>query len=283
MSLQEGAFPNLLLQMVGAGEAGGTLDQSLMKMAEHFEKERKLSNKIKSASVYPTVLAIVSVAVVLLLVMFVLPTITAMFDPANMPWTTKIILGFSAFLIKNWVVLLTVLIVLVVAFSIAINVREVRIQFDKFKLYLPIIGKLNQTIYSSRCARAMASLYSSGIQTIPMLEITSKVLNNTYLEELFYIVIAEVSKGELISRSIAETRVFDPMLSSMIYIGEESGSLGKILSTTADYFDDEADSAIQRLLAMMEPIMLITMAIVIGFIVISIIQPIYTMYESIGK
>ncbi len=282
MRFQKGAFPELLINMVEAGEVGGTLDQSLNRMAVHFEKEQKLSSKIRSASVYPLILAIVSIFVVLVLVTFVLPTITGMFDESSMPWTTKIILGFSNFLLGNWIQLIILLIVLVVATRLLLKVKSVKIAFDRLKLRLPIFGKLNRTVYSARCARAFASLYSSGVQTLDMIETTGKVLSNAYLEDLFVDVLAEVSRGELISRAIENTQEFDPMLGSMLYIGEEAGSLGDILNSTADYFDDEADSAIQRMISMIEPIMIVVLGIVIGFIVISIIQPIFQMYESIG-
>lgn len=282
MQMQKGAFPELLTNMVMAGEMGGTLDQSLKRMSEHYEKEQKLNNKIRTASIYPAILGIVSIAVILMLVTFVLPTITGMFPAENIPWTTKIILGFSNFITSNWLAILAVLLILIVGINLALKIPSVKIQFDRLKLYLPIFGPLNSTIYSARAARAMASLYSSGVQTIDMLETTSRVLNNAYLEDKFFGVIEEVTKGELISRAIQNTGEFDTMLSSMIYIGEESGSLGDILNSTADYFDNEADSALARMIALMEPIMLITLGIIIGFIVVSIIQPIFQMYESIG-
>lgn len=282
MQMQKGAFPELLSNMVMAGEMGGTLDQSLKRMSEHYEKEQKLNNKIRTASIYPAILGFVSIAVILMLVTFVLPTITGMFPAENIPWTTRIILGFSNFLTSNWLAILAVLLVLFVGTNLALKIPSVKIQFDKIKLYLPIFGPLNSTIYSARAARAMASLYSSGVQTIDMLETTSRVLNNAYLEDKFFGVIEEVTKGELISKAIQNTGEFDTMLSSMIYIGEESGSLGDILNSTADYFDNEADSALARMIAMMEPIMLITLGVIIGFIVVSIIQPIFQMYESIG-
>lgn len=282
MQMQKGAFPELLSNMVMAGEMGGTLDQSLKRMSEHYEKEQKLNNKIRTASIYPAILGLVSIAVILMLVTFVLPTITGMFPAENIPWTTRIILGFSNFLTSNWLAILAVLLVLFVGTNLALKIPSVKIQFDKIKLYLPIFGPLNSTIYSARAARAMASLYSSGVQTIDMLETTSRVLNNAYLEDKFFGVIEEVTKGELISKAIQNTGEFDTMLSSMIYIGEESGSLGDILNSTADYFDNEADSALARMIAMMEPIMLITLGVIIGFIVVSIIQPIFQMYESIG-
>jgi type IV pilus assembly protein PilC len=283
MQLQKGAFPELLTNMVMAGELGGTLDKSLGRMSVHYEKDQKLNNKVRSASIYPAILGFVSVAVILMLVTFVLPTITGMFPAENIPWTTAIILGFSNFLTNNYISIIGTILISIVGLRLLLKVRSVKIQFDKLKLLLPVFGPLNQTIYSARCARALASLYASGVQTIEMLETTSRVLNNTYLEDSFTDVITDVSKGEYISKAIAATGSFDPMLSSMIYIGEESGSLGDILNSTADYFDDEADAALQRMIAMFEPIMLIVLGVIIGFIVVSIIQPIFQMYESIGN
>jgi type IV pilus assembly protein PilC len=282
MKLQRGAFPDLLMNMVMAGELGGTLDRSLSRMSEHYEKEARLANKIKSASIYPIILGVVSVSVVLLLVMFVLPSITSMFDPKDMPFSTKIMLGASNFLLDNWIAIFAVVIGSVVGIRLALKVRTVRVRFDKFKVFMPVLGKLVQTIYSARCSRAFASLYSSGVQTLDMIETTSKVLGNAYLEDMFRDVMTSVSQGDLISRAIANTGSFDPMLSSMIYIGEESGSLGELLNSTADYFDNEADSAIQRMVSMIEPAMIIVLGIVIGFIVLSIIQPIFSMYGAIG-
>lgn len=229
MVLQRGVFPELLVNMVQAGELGGTLDKSLERMSVHFEKEAKLSNKIKSASIYPAILGVVSVFVVLMLVTFVLPTITGMFDPANMPWSTKIILGFSDFLLGNWIGIIFTLLFLVVGIRFALKIRSIRVSFDRMKLRMPVFGKLNRTVYSARCARAFASLYSSGVQTLDMIETTGKVLGNAYLEELFKDVVLDVSKGDLISQAIEKTKEFDPMLSSMIFIGEEAGSLGDIL------------------------------------------------------
>lgn len=282
MMAQEGAFPPLLINMVAAGELGGTLDSSLASMAVYFEKENKLNNKIRSASVYPIILGVVSVAVVLMLVTLVLPTITSMFDPELMPLPTKIIMGISSFILNNWLLLLLLVGVLFFGVSMLLKVNSIRLRFDQMKLQLPVIGKLLRTIYSARAARAMASLYSSGIQTLDMIETTGKVLNNRFLESQFMDILMQVSKGELISESIEKTQSFDPMFSSMIFIGEESGSLDNILSDTADYFDEEADAATSKLVSLIEPVMIVVLGVVIGFIVVSIIMPIFTMYSSAG-
>jgi len=282
LQLQEGLFPSLLINMITAGEAGGSLDISMTRMADHYDKEHKLSNKVKGAMIYPLVLVFVAVAVVLILVTFVLPTITNMFSASQMPWTTKILLAFSHFLLGNWLLIIIFLAIAIVAGRFAMRIPQIKLAYDRMLLYLPIIGKLNQTIYSARCARTFASLYLSGVQALDMLLITGKVLNNSYLEKKFDQVIESVSRGEYISSAIADTGAFDPMLSSMIYIGEEAGSLGDILAKTADYFDNESDAAISRMVALLEPAMIIVLGIIIAFIVVSIMQPMFQMYDSVG-
>lgn len=282
MQLQEGLFPSLLVNMVMAGEAGGTLDISVARMADHFDKEHKLNNKVKGAMTYPIILLVVALLVVLILVTFVLPTITQMFDENTMPWTTKILLAFSGFVIHQWWVIVLFVIGTVMLIRYLLRMPSFRLWFDKLILFMPIIGKLNQTIYSARCARTFASLYLSGVPALDMLMITGKVLNNKYLEKMFEDVIAGVSRGEFISTAIAQTMAFDPMLSSMIFIGEEAGALGDILSKTADYFDNESDAAIARMVALMEPAMIVVLGVIVAFIVVSIMQPMFAVYDTIG-
>ena len=283
LQLQEGLFPSLLVNMIMAGEAGGTLDISVSRMADHYDKEHKLNNKVKGAMTYPIILLVIALAVVLILVTFVLPTITQMFAAKDIPLTTKILLGFSRFLIGYWWEIIIAIIGGVFLLRYLLRMPSFRLQYDRFILFMPIIGKLNQTIYSARCARTFASLYLSGVPALDMLMITGKVLNNTYLEKMFDDVIAGVSRGEFISTAIQATGAFDPMLSSMIYIGEEAGALGDILSKTADYFDEESDAAMQRMVSLMEPIMIVVLGVMVAFIVVSIMQPMFKMYDTVGK
>jgi type IV pilus assembly protein PilC len=221
--------------------------------------------------------------VVLVLVTFVLPTITNMFDPKLMPPTTKFLIAVSNFLTHQWYIVLIALVVLIFGMRFLFRMPKIKYEYDRILLQMPIIGKLNRTIYSARCARTFASLYLSGVQALDMIEITGKVLGNSFLVKRFDEVITSVSRGEFISKAIADTKSFDPMLSSMLYIGEESGSLGDILLKTADYFDGESETALQRMIALIEPAMLVIMGIIIAFIVISIMQPIFTMYDSVGN
>jgi len=282
MKKQGGSFPEILINMVAAGEIGGTLDKSLSIMSLHFEKEMRLKNKVKSASTYPVILAVVAVTVVIVLVTFVLPGITKMIAHEDLPFLTKILMGLSDFLITKWYLIIAFIFLFTTGLSYFLTLPSFRLLFDKLVLKLPVIGKLNRTIYSARCARSFASLYLSGIQTIPMIESTAKILNNTYIEQMFKDVVIRVSQGEFISEAIERLDIFDPMLSSMINVGEETGALGDILVSTADYFDEEADVALQKMVALMEPAMLIIMGVVIAIIVIAIMQPMFQSYEYIG-
>lgn len=283
MRKQNGAFPEILINMVVAGEMGGTLERSLLLMSAHFEKEQKLKNKIKGASTYPIILAVIAVSVVILLMTFVLPTITSMFDKGTLPPLTAFVMGISGFLTGYWYIYIPVIFGMVTGGISLMRLPSVRIKFDEFILKMPIIGPLNRTIYSARCARSFASLYLSGIQTIPMIESTAQILGNSYIESLFAEVVMRVSHGEVISVALEDMGVFDPMLSSMVNVGEETGALGDILVRTADYFDEEADTALSKMVALVEPIMLVIMGVVIGVIVVSVIQPMFGMYDQIGK
>lgn len=282
MRKQNGAFPEILVNMVVAGEMGGTLERSLLLMSTHFEKEQKLKNKIKGASTYPVILAVIAVAVVILLMTFVLPSITSMFDKGKLPPLTAAVMGLSHFLTGYWYIYLPVLFGIISGAAALIRVPSVRLKVDEFLLKMPVIGPLNRTIYSARCARSFASLYLSGIQTIPMIESTAQILGNTYIESLFEEVVMRVSHGEVISAALEDMGVFDPMLSSMVNVGEETGALGDILVRTADYFDEEADTALSKMVALVEPVMLVVMGVVIGVIVVSVIQPMFAMYDQIG-
>jgi type IV pilus assembly protein PilC len=282
MTKQGTAFPDILINMVSAGEIGGTLEKSLNLMSSHFEKEQRLINKIKSASTYPIILAVISVAVVLLLMTFVLPTITKMFDPEAVPPLTRFVMGISDFIINYWYFIIAFFVILITGTKFLLTIPTIKRSFDHMLLKLPIIGKLNRTIYSARCARSFASLYLSGIQTLEMISSTARILNNTYIESLFDEMMLKVSQGELISKAIEDMKIFDPMLSSMINVGEETGTLGDILVKTADYFDGEAENALQKMVSLIEPIMLVFMGVIIGVIIVSVIQPMFGMYDQIG-
>lgn len=281
MKAQEGSFDPLLISMVESGESSGALTDVLQTMSKQYDSDLKLNNKLRTATTYPVILFTISVLVVLLLVTFVLPGITANFQSGDMPITTRFLLAISNFLINQWYIVVLFIILVIGLFMYMLNTRETRIRIFKMILYFPIIGKLVRTIYSARCARSFASLYHHGVNALDMIELTSHVLGNAYLEDAFNKVYVDVSRGEDISTSIAQIPEFDPMLSSMIKVGEETGSLDKVLTQTAVYFDEESQAAITTMIGYLEPVMLITMGLVIGFIVISIMQPMFQMYQTV--
>lgn len=281
MSAQGGVFDDFLISMVKSGEMGGDLDASLRTMSEHYDKSQKINAKIKTASMYPTILLGVAITVVLALVLFVLPTITANFEPDDMPGSTRFLMGISDFILTKWYLLIGILLILIVVGKVLYDTPRIKIRVHKRLLHLPVVGPLLQTIYSSRCARSFSSLYNHGVSTLDMIELTSEVVGNAYLSEELLKIKQNVTNGSSISESIANVKEFESMFGSMLKVGEETGSLGDILGKTAQYLDDEADAAITRLIGLIEPIMIVVMGIIVAFIVISIIQPIFKMYDTV--
>lgn len=273
---EQGVFPTMLISMVRNGEAGGVLEENMEKMAEHFEKENKLKNKIRNATMYPIILSVVSIAVVIFLMSVVMPSFLSMYENyTNLPWPTKVVMAISQFMTNHWLMIVLGAGVAVFAVQGLMKVPSVRYFVDNLKLTLPILGRLNRTVYSSRCARSFATLYASGVQMIDLLSMTARLLGNAVIEEGFVYVVQKVSRGELISTALTDLGLFDPMFTSMVYIGEESGALDEILNKAADYFDEEADAAIQKMISFLEPALIVVLALVIGFIIIAVMLPMY--------
>lgn len=281
MMEQQGAFDDMMISMVKSGESSGSLDEVLQTMSNQYERDKKIKQKMRTASVYPLVLFVVSIIVVLILVAFVLPGIMASFPVEETPFLTKILIGMSNFILDKWYILLIALAGLAALVFLIMNTPSSRLVVDRLLLKIPVVGKLLRTVYSARCARSFASLYSHGVNALEMIELTSRVMGNTYLESEFEKVYVSVSRGELISNSIDEIEEFDPMLAAMINVGEETGDLEGILKRTADYFDLEAEAALTSLVGLVEPVMIVWMGIIIGLIVVSILQPMFTMYSNI--
>lgn len=281
MMEQQGAFDEMMISMVKSGESSGSLDEVLQTMSNQYERDKKITQKMRTASVYPAVLFVISIIVVLILVTFVLPGIMASFPVEETPFLTTILIALSDFVINKWYVLFIGVAGLAGAGFLIMKTPSTRLAVDRMLLRIPVVGKLLRTVYSARCARSFASLYSHGVNALEMIELTSKVIGNSYLESEFEKVYVSVSRGEYISNSIDEIDVFDPMLSAMISVGEETGDLEGILKRTADYFDLEAEAALTSLVGLVEPVMIVWMGIVIGLIVISILQPMFTMYSNI--
>lgn len=282
LEMHSGTFPQFLISMVNAGESSGSLDVIMQRMSDHYAKENKMNNTVKSAMMYPMILLILSIVIVIGMFTFIMPTFVDMFeDPSTMPTLTKAMLAISDFMKKRWYILIGIVVVLVFVIRYLLKVPSFRLKFDKMLIKGPGFGKLIVTIYTARFARTMSSLYSSGIPMVECLERASSILGNSYIDEKFEKVIDEVKQGAALSLAIQRTEIFDSMFCSIIYVGEESGALDDILTKTSDYYEEESDSAVQRLVAMLEPLMIIVLGIMVGLIVASVLPALYSSFDNI--
>ncbi len=282
MAAQNKVFPKLLIHMVESGEMGGTLDDIMLKMADHYEKENNLKNKIRTASIYPIALSVISLGIVILLLTVVFPIFVDMFDGMALPGPTQFLLDLSNLLKTHWLMVLAVVAGAVVIVRILVRLPRVRREYDRLKLKMPIIGKLQRTIYTARCSRNLATLYTSGVSTLQAVMMTAKILDNRYIGEHMIGVAEDLKVGLTLGNALEKTAIFDPMFTSMVHIGEEAGELDGVLNKTADYFDDEAESAMKNMVALMEPIMIVSLGLIVGFIVVAIMLPIFGMYSNLS-
>lgn len=277
-------FPELLNNMIEAGEASGTLDTILGRMAEHYEKDTRLKRKITGAMVYPIVLIIVTIMVVIFLLTFVLPTFINMFTSSGveLPLPTRILLAVSGSMRNFWFIYLGVIILAAFIVRKMTKTEGGMHFFDSMKLRLPIIKPVMIRIATARFARTLSTLMVSGIPLLNGMEITARVVGNKVVEKAILSVREDVRKGYDLAGPIKRLKLFPPMVDSMIHIGEESGSLDDTLRRTADFYDEEVDMAIQKLTTMLEPLLIVFMALVVGSVIIAIISPMFAMYNMIG-
>jgi len=266
------------------GESAGNLDQVLLRMADHYEKENKLRNKVKSAMIYPIVLASLTIVVVIVMLVFVLPTFTGIIvsGGGELPFITRILVGFSEFLQKYWWLLGGIIIGLVIAWRGFKRSEKGHLWWDSTKLKMPVIGKSLRMIVAARFARTLSTLISSGLQMLSSIEITARIVDNQLIHNKLMTVTEDIRKGAQLSVAVRKTEQFPPMIYNMISVGEESGLLDDILTKTAAFFDEESDAAIGRLVGLLEPLMIIIMAVVIGFIVIAMYLPMFQMFSFIA-
>lgn len=284
IATQGDAFPPLFINMIRSAEASGNMDVVALQMADHYDKEYRLNQKVKSSMTYPKILAVMIVIVVIVLMGWVIPQFHDLFDKMDkLPMSTTALLGISNFIIHKWYVLVIGAIILYIIFKVLFSIPSVRLGKDKMKLHMPIFGKLNKIIYTARFARTMSSLYSAGISIINCLTIARNTIGNSYIESQFDKLIADVRAGENLSVAIDQVDGFTKKLSSSIMVGEETGALDSMLVSIANQMEYDSELALGKMVAFLEPAMIVVMAVIVGFIIISIIQPIYGSYESISN
>jgi len=283
MKKHNNVFPTILISMVEAGEVSGNLDTIMLRMAEHFEKENKIENKVKSSMVYPAVLAVVTVAVVIFMLVFIMPTFVGMFEGSGteLPGLTQMLINMSNSLKTYWYIYTAVIIAIVFGISMYKKSEEGTKFFDSLKLRLPVVKGTSTMLATSRFTRTLSTLMSSGIPLIQAMEVVSRVVNNSIIEERLISGIENIRKGVSLSRTVKDVGIFPPMVDSMIRIGEESGSLDSMLYKTADFYDEEVETSMQKLTSMIEPLMIVVMGLLIGFIVIAMYLPMFDMMKTV--
>lgn len=277
------AFPQILINMVESGELSGQLDLIMQRMAEHFDKEYKLNMKIRSAMVYPVILITVSVLVSVFLLVMVLPNFVNMFIDFGvpLPLLTQVLLDIGEFFKNYWYIVFGLTIAIIFGMRRFLNTAEGRLKFDDFKLYIPAIGPVNRKIATSRFARSLSTMINSGISIIDSMELVSKVIGNARVSLGIDEALDQIKKGDGVATPLSRLKIFPPMMISMIRIGEDTGNLEALLETTADFYDQEVDVAIQGLIQLINPIILFFMAIVVGGIVMAIALPMFEMYQHL--
>lgn len=283
MRKHKDVFPDLLISLTASGEASGSLDSVMLRMATNYEKENKINNKVKSAMIYPIVLGCVAIIAVVFILVYVMPTFMDIFEGngTELPWSTKFLLGLSSSIQNNWIIILFFIIMVGLGLKIFLKTEQGILIVSKLKLKLPVLKKLNEMIIVSRFTRTLSILMASGLPLIKALEIVSEVVGNKIVESAMINIKDNVMRGESLYSSMKESEMFPGMLYSMIKVGEETGALDDILNKTADFYDEELESTIQASVALLEPILIVVMGLVIGFIVISIMLPMFDSYGQI--
>ncbi|MBN1892364.1 MAG: type II secretion system F family protein [Clostridiales bacterium] len=280
---QKRALPDIMVSMIAAGEESGRLDEVMSRLAMHFEKEAKLKNKIVAAMIYPAILAFVTFAVTIGLMVFVVPQFALTLEQmdAELPGITLVVMGISDTLVTYWYAFVALLVAIILFFRSFKKSEKGGLMWDRFVLKIPIFGKASKATASARFTRTMSTLLRSGINVLESMEITSRTLGNRFLQKKLYESRNDIRKGSSISRSIRGISEFPPMIYAMTAIGEESGTLDSILDKAADYFEEEADAATAKVTAAMEPIMIIIMAVVVFLVIGACGAPVLSMTGGI--
>ena len=282
MESMEGVFPTMMVNMFRASEAAGNMDLTASRLAEQYAKQHKLNAKVKSSMTYPKFLGFLIVAVVAILIGYVLPQFESLFSlMEELPLPTRILYAITEFTGRYWYLIIFAVVAGMIVIRSVCSIVVVRLMLDKMRIHLPLVGKLWQVIYTARFARALSSLYSAGIPIVTAMQIAKSSIGNTYIEKQFDTAIPVVRGGGNLSDAIEPVDGFIKKLAFAVRVGEETGSLDVMLNSTADDLEYESELAINKMVTYLEPAMIIIMALIVGFIMIAVMMPIYASYSAI--
>ena len=275
-------FPDLMIGMIRSGEGSGNLDLVTQRLSIQYEKDYKLTQQVKSAMTYPCILLVLCVVIVILIVTFILPQFQSLFDQMeSLPMITNILIAVSNFLVQKWYIALLIVAVIIALIRIIVGIPSVRRSVDWMKVHMWGFGKLFKVVYTARFARTLSSLYSSGMPLVSAVGVAAKTIGNGYVESQFDEVITMVRSGVPLSQGLREVDGLLKKLSSTILVGEESGRLDVMLDSIAETLEADAEQATKRMVTLLEPILIIFMALIVGCIMIGVMLPIYQSYSAI--
>lgn len=280
------AFPSIFVNLVEAGEATGSLETSFERMALQFEKEAKLKAIIKKATMYPIIVLIVAIGVIFAMMTFVIPNFMSMFDDMDveMPAMTMAVIHLSDFFVAYWWLVIIVAVVVVVAIKVYAKTISGRIVFSTMKLKFPGVGQLQVKQNCATFARTLSTLLRAGVPMMEALDITGNSMDgNILFQRAVYQARDQIGNGVALSKPLKMCGLFPPMVVHMVSIGEETGNLEDMLVNVADYYEEEVEEAVEQMMAVMEPLIIVVLAGVVGVILMAILQPMLTLYDSVGN
>ena len=280
------SFDKLYLNMIRAGEAAGKLELILTRLAGFREKAAKIAGKVKSAMVYPAIVLTIAIGITIFLMIFIVPKFEVMFtemlDGAQLPAITQFVMGISRWLQNNIIVAIVIVVVLVIATKFILKTEKGRFYFDKGIYNAPVIGMLVSRNAISKFSRTLGTLMGSGVPVLNALQIVRDTAGNELVSKAVQQVHDAVKEGEPMAPPLQSTKIFPDMVISMIEVGEETGKLPDMLEKIADTYDEEVDNAVSALTSMIEPLMIVFLAVIVGGIVIALFSPLITIIQTLG-
>ena len=276
-------FSKLYVNMVAAGESGGLLDTILMRLATFLEKSEHLQRKVKGAMIYPSVVLSVALVAIAVLLLFVIPVFEDVFASFNttLPLPTRIVIGLSSFLEHYWWGILAAGAGGFLVFRRWVATEPGRLQFDRILLRMPVLGSLIRKAAVSRFTRTLGTMLAAGVTILDGLEITARTAGNRVIHDAVMESRAAIAGGRSIAEPLKETEVFPPMVTQMIHVGEETGDLDGMLSKIADFYDDEVDVAVENLLKVLEPALIVILGSIVGGMIVAMYLPIFGLVNAI--
>ena len=278
-------FNDLMVTTVSAGEQSGSLETSLERMGDQYEKSSKTQALVKKAMIYPIVVALVAVAVVIVMLVVVIPSYTDMFADlgTDLPAITKAVVAVSDFIIGKWYILVPLIAAIVIGLKAYFNTPSGKVVKSTIALKIPAVKNLTTKSACSQVARTMATLLSAGVPLVEAVDIVADTMQNTHFKKAMKNAKEEVVKGVPFSQPLEDSGLFPPMMYHMIRIGEEAGNSEEMMNKLADYYDEEVEMAVQSLMAAMEPMTIIVLAVVVGGLIAAVMAPMLTMYQALDS